>query len=427
MSAPSHNRRPKDEEPIDFWKHIWELTQTQFKNARILASVRVHDLTPKQTSHALSSMVPHLVCSVKLSLPHIHSSYYPTFLKGLHTGLRVAVQICAANSPELTQVHWPEDTFPQGKYPSGVLDSEIKSFQIPSVNQSLVLPCYVLSKPRASIVPPSAPSATLAPSSSASRPPAKKDKKKTKEVLEPRQWNIPWSYQLSVERMTAFQEDKCRDSVCKPRSGDNDSDGVDLVAPAANVACEAAKAKTVQMPLSDFPADSAVRRQKATGTRPQLLPTLKMMMTTKLNTGGQSRKRPADDNAPAEAHAKKKSCQAAPKTPVIVEDSDGDIVLKVPPPKPSGKDKKKASARPTTGGKKLPSVTTKKNNDPSSKTAKPSQRILRRDEAVPVVRTISLAECLQLQSKPQHADSRELNNPIFPKAKMADVIAALPK
>ncbi|KAF8146605.1 hypothetical protein K438DRAFT_1944518 [Mycena galopus ATCC 62051] len=256
MSAPSHNRRPKDEEHIDFWKHIRELTQTQFKNTRILASIRLTVIVQAR--------------SVKLGPPHVHSSYYLTFLKSLHTGLRVAVQICAADSSELIQVHWLEDTFPRGKYPSGVLDSEIESFQIPPVDQSLVLPLsYVLSKPRTSVVLPRAPSATLAPSSSASRPPVKRDKKKAK-------------------------QDKHRDSERKPRS-DNNNNGVDFVTPAADVAREAAKAKTVQMPLSDFLVDSTVRHQKATGARPQSLPTPKMMMTTK------SRKCPADDNAPAKA------------------------------------------------------------------------------------------------------------------------------
>ncbi|KAF8171088.1 hypothetical protein K438DRAFT_1982361 [Mycena galopus ATCC 62051] len=239
MSAPSHNRHPKGKEPIDFWKHIRELTPKQFKNARILASLRVHELVPTKTSHALLSMVPHLVSDrrvfiyfscppgVKLGLPHVHSSYYPTFLKSLHTGLRGAVQICTANSPELTQVHWPEDTFPRGKYPSGVLESEIKGFEIPPVDKSLVLPSnYVLSKPRASVVPPSAPSATLTPSSSASHPPAKKDKKKAK-------------------------EDKHRDSERKSRSGDDDSDGLDLVTPAADMPRKAAKAQTVQVIWSD--------------------------------------------------------------------------------------------------------------------------------------------------------------------------------
>ncbi|KAF8144735.1 hypothetical protein K438DRAFT_1992563 [Mycena galopus ATCC 62051] len=421
MSAPSHNRRPKDEEPIDFWKHMWELSPKQFKNARILASLRVHELAPTKTSHALSAMVPHLQLtvivqarSVKLGLLHVHSSYYLTFLKSLHAGLRVAVQICAANSPELTQVHWLEETFPWDKYPSGVLNSEIEGFEISPIGQSLVLASnHVLSKPRASVVLPSAPSATLAPSSSASRPPAKKDKKKPK-------------------------EDKHRDSERKPRSGDDNSDGLDLVTPAADVPREAAKAKTVEMPLSDFPAESAVRRQKATGARPQSLPTPKMMPRVfsrpsipLIHPGSNSLFYTANYNAPAVAHMKKRSRQAASKTPAIIEDSDGDIVEELPPPKPMGKDKKKASAHPTTGGKKLPSVATKKNNDPSSKTAKPSPRILRRDEAIPVVRTISpiqhLAERLQLQSKPQHADSWELDNPIFPKAKMADVIAVLPK
>ncbi|KAF8169325.1 hypothetical protein K438DRAFT_1774340 [Mycena galopus ATCC 62051] len=421
MSAPSHNRHPKDEEPIDFWKHIWELTPNQFKNARLLASIQVHNLPPKQTSNALSSMVPCLARSVKLGLPHVHRSYYPMFLKSLHAGLRVAVQFCAADSPELSKVHWLEDTFPRGKvhprpqvasvpsvdfssqYPSGVLDNEIESFEILPVDQSLVLPSsYVFSKPRASVVPPSAPSATLAPPSSVSRPSVKKDKKKAK-------------------------EDKCRDSERKPRSGDDDSDGLDLVTPAADVAREAAKVKTVQVPLSDFPAGSAVHRQKATGGRPQSLPTPKMMMTTKLNTGGQSHKRPADDHAPAEAPTKKKSRQAAPKTPATIEDSDGDIV-------------EGTSSQALGEGQEEGLGVPHHRQEAAHRGYKEEQRPLLedreamaenppagRDEAVPVVRTISLAEHLQLQSKPQHADSWALDNPIFPKAKMADVIAALPK
>ncbi|KAF8209863.1 hypothetical protein K438DRAFT_1753487 [Mycena galopus ATCC 62051] len=241
------------------------------------------------TPHALSSMVPHLLTvivqarNVKLGLPHVNSSYYPTFLKSLHAGLRGVVQICAANSLELAKVHWLEDIFPRGK-----------GFEIPPVDNSLVLPSdYVLSKPSASVVPPSTPTARLAPSSSTSRPPAKKDKKKAK-------------------------EDKRRDSEHKPCSSDGNSDGLDLVTPAANMPREASKGG--MMLLSEFPAESAVCCQKATGARPQSLLTPKMMMTTKLNTGDQFRKRPADDNVPAEAHTKKKSRQVAPKTPAIIED-----------------------------------------------------------------------------------------------------------
>ncbi|KAF8195162.1 hypothetical protein K438DRAFT_2017208 [Mycena galopus ATCC 62051] len=64
-----------------------------------------------------------------------------------------------------------------------------------------------------------------------------------------------------------------------------------------------------------------------------------------------------------------------------------------------------------------------------SENAKPSQRILRRDKVVPIVRktSLGLAEHLQLQFKPQHADSWELDNPIFPKVKIAEVIGSLPK
>ncbi|KAF8195161.1 hypothetical protein K438DRAFT_1760844 [Mycena galopus ATCC 62051] len=202
------------------------------------------------------------------------------------------------------------------QYPSGVLEHEIGHFEILPVDNSLVLPTdFVLSKPRASIVPPSAPPATLAPSSSTSRP-SKKDKKKAK-------------------------EGKLRDLECKLLSSD-DSDSSEM------------------MPLSEFPAESAVRRQKpATSARPQPLPTPRIM-TTKLNTGGQSRMRPADNTVPVESLPKKKSCQAVPKTPVIIEDSDDDIVEEVPAPKLKGKDKKNTLVHPTTSGKKLPPAAAKK-------------------------------------------------------------------
>ncbi|KAF8195191.1 hypothetical protein K438DRAFT_1968526 [Mycena galopus ATCC 62051] len=211
--------------------------------------------------------------------------------------------------------------------------------------------------------------ASLALSSSASRP-SKKDKK--------------------------AKEGKLRNSECKPLSGDN-SNSLEVVTPTADVPCEPSKVKTAGM------GDATLSSWWSP-----------LMMTTKLNTGGESGKRPADNTAPAESLPKKKSRQA----------SDNDIIEEVPAPKPKGKDKKKnASVHPTTGGKKPPPAAAKKGTEPTSKNAKPLQRILWWDEAIPVV----LSEHLQLQSKPQHADSWELDNPIFPKTKMAEVIRSLPK